>query len=177
MIHFAEYITRSELLTTLEPEHALSITVKAHNDSANEYGLVPSLLVFGIRPRLNVGFNDARPNQAARFQSMTDPRPEMEKHIAERRISVALSKKTLGYANRTYYPGDEVMFFREKFDNLDLHKWIGPFKVIQQTGKNLKVQDTEPWGVKIFKYHIDQFKPLLNRSYSRSTRQSHARNP
>ena len=84
----------------------------------------------------------------------------MEKHMAERRVSVTLSKKKTGSANRTYHPSDEVMVFREKFNNVELHKWIGPFKVIQQTGKNLEVQHTNPWAVKIFKYHIDQVKPF-----------------
>ena len=91
---------------------------------------------------------------------MADERSEMEKHMAERRISVALSKKTPRSANRTYHPGDEVMVFREKFNNVQLHKWIGPFMVIQQTGKNIEFQHTNPWGVKIFKYHIDQVNPF-----------------
>ena len=129
---------------TLHPEHALSITVNSHNDTANEYGLVPSPLVFGIRPLLNVGFNDARPNQAARFQAMADARSEMEKHMTERRVSVALSKKTPGSATRSYHPSDEIMIFREKFSNVKLHKWIGPIKVTQQSGKNLEVQHTNP---------------------------------
>jgi len=80
---------------TYPNQHAdlrLALTVKAINDSAGPHGLVPSLLVFGVLPRMPHAPSEF-PNHDERMKTMQTARNEYEAIIASSRVNKALSKK------------------------------------------------------------------------------------
>lgn len=58
-------------------EPRLSFSIKAMNDTAGPSGLVVSLLLYGVYPRIP-DYTSALPNQAERFEAMSTSRTEYE---------------------------------------------------------------------------------------------------
>ena len=67
---------------------ALALAVKAMNDTMNEDGLVPSLLVFGTLPRFPLTDSNVVA-QKERMRVLSCARKEMETIVAQRRIYTA----------------------------------------------------------------------------------------
>jgi hypothetical protein len=114
-------------------EYALSISVKALNDTADNDGLCPTLLVFGIIPP----FPDAPtiyPNQQDRKRAMCTARMEFERILAEKRVNIGPKSTVPSAANHVFSAGEMVHVHRE-----NMKRWIGPLKLIHTYGKHALV--------------------------------------
>jgi hypothetical protein len=121
------------------------------NDTMGPEGLVPTLLVFGIVPRLSIG--DRPPlNQSERMLAMDNARSEMDAIVSDLRIKRALSIKTTPGAMRVFHPGELVRVYRER---PDMWTWTFPFTHVD--GKTVYVRD----GIeeKTFFYNFRQTIP------------------
>lgn len=114
----------------LSTAEALKHSVKAVNDTAGPAGLVPTLLVFGILPRLPIHPNEF-PEQRDRMFAMQSVRAEMAKLVAKARVHVALSRNVPTAVDANIRILDQVLVFREK----PVNKWMGPYKVLDVYGK------------------------------------------
>ena len=115
-----------------ENKHILALSVKAMNDTAGYYGLVPTLLVFGAMPWIPVTPMDL-PAQVHRMKAMVLGRKKMTRIITKERITMA-SRTNVPSAAHTDIPiGSRVLIFREKPEN----KWIGPYRVLDVKDKCL----------------------------------------
>ncbi len=120
-----------------DPKYLLSIAVKAMNDTIGENGLVPSRLVFGIIPRFPI-LNSDLPNQKERLAIIQMAQAEMNSIVAERRVLAALTRDIPPAADRTYKIGEDVLVYSEKDK-----KWLGPFIVVDATGRLITVQSQD----------------------------------
>ena len=116
-------------------EYALSLAVKAMNDSAGPKGLVPTLLVFGVMPRIPI-VPMALPVQVQRMKAMLKARDEMTTIIAGSQMKKALRSNAPGAAMADIPIGSEVLVYKEK----PIDKWVGPHKVLDINGKMLHVE-------------------------------------
>jgi hypothetical protein len=116
--------------------------------------IVPTLLVFGIIPRLSA--DGSLLNQHDRMLAMDSARREMDTIVSELRIKRALSSKTPPGAIRVYLPGELVYVYRER-----PAKWIGPFPITKIDGKTVYVRDGQD------KNHFQS--PLSNLTIHQST--------
>jgi hypothetical protein len=91
---------------TITETLASSLANKAMNDTIGTEGLVPTLLVFGIVPRLSA--DGSLPNQPECMLAMGGARREVDTIVSELRIKIALSSETPPGAIRVYIPGELV---------------------------------------------------------------------
>jgi hypothetical protein len=111
----------------LTTELCLAISVKAMNDTFNADGLCPTLLVFGVAPRVpNAEF--VLPNNVERFRAMQLARAEYAKIVAQQRTRKAANAKPP--SNEHIGGGDMVYVYREK-----PQKWVGPVKCLYRDEK------------------------------------------
>lgn len=115
----------------------LRLAVKAMNDTMNENGLVPSLLVFGIIPRFPIIATEL-PTQKDRMDVLAPERAEMEAIVSQKRIMTALLNAVPPAADRVYEVGEEVWVYREK-----KKAWEGPMLVEKVADKIVTVHDIE----------------------------------
>eukprot|EP00171_Calliarthron_tuberculosum_P005221 IDg5221t1 len=88
----------------IEAESALLMSVKAINDTVGPHGLCPSLLVFGILPRLpEITLKDF-PSVRERKKALVMARIEYEKHVAAQLISRGKNSIPPQAASHTYLP-------------------------------------------------------------------------
>jgi hypothetical protein len=107
-------------------EHlALSLANKAMNGTVSPEGLAPTLVVFGIIPRLSA--DGSLPNKHDRMLAMNSARREMDTIVSELRMKRALSSKTPPGAIRVYLEHPA--------------KCIGPFPITKIDGKTVYVRD------------------------------------
>lgn len=105
-------------------ELALSLALKVIKDTAGPEGLSPTLIVFGVVPRIPVRLKDLR-SQVNRMNTIRTVTDELSKIVAVHQIKVALSKISQQDADSVIGIGDEVLMFREK----PVGKWAGPYLV------------------------------------------------
>ena len=135
----------------LSHEDLLVLSTKALNDTAGPNGLVPTLLVFGVLPR--IPFAPAElPTQVQRMKAMVAARSEMSTLVARSKLKLALKSNALGAAStfQDIMIGSEVLVYREK----PIKGWIGPFTVLDVNGKAcfLEVNGRQA------KYSVDKVK-------------------
>ena len=118
----------------LDKNFALTLSVKAMNDTAGPDGLVPTLLVFGAMPRIPL-VPVALPGQVERMKAMEDARAEMSKIMAKSRLRRALKSKVSPATDADISIGEEVLVYKEK----PINEWLGPGKVLSIDKKSLKV--------------------------------------
>lgn len=133
----------------VDRKHALRLSVKAFNDTAGPKGLVPTLLVFGILPRMPVNPRDL-PEQRVRFKIMKDARDEMTKLTALTRIQRALNCYVPMATDLDIRISDRVLIYRER-----PKRWEGPYSVIDVRGK-MVVTDVDG---KHRHFSIDKVRP------------------
>lgn len=114
----------------LSQESALILACHAMNSTAGTNGLIPTLLVFGVIPRMPVA-PLRLPVQRDRVQAMVTARAEMLANIARTRLRTALAAPVPAAADRDVHPGMEVLVYREPPAN----EWVGPYTVISQADK------------------------------------------
>jgi hypothetical protein len=136
------------------PEHVrLALSVKAMNDICGPEGLVPSLLVFGVLPRLS-GITSALPHQSERMKALQMARKEYEMFVCQRRVQTGLRKQPPPAANYIIRPGDRVYVYREQ-----LSHWTGPHVVTSVDGKDIAIDLGERTGPRHF--NCAQVKPAF----------------
>ena len=94
----------------------LSMAVKAMNETLGPEGLVPSLLVFGEYPEINLPGepHQTRPSTDERAALAQTARAEMERIMAKLRIQRALRHAVPPAHSQVYDRGDQVLIWREK---------------------------------------------------------------
>jgi hypothetical protein len=136
----------------MDPMLALFLSVKALNDTANANGLVPSMLVFGVIPRLPASvLSSELPEQDQSFSALRSARAEMEQIMCERRIKQALATRPSNLA--TIRPGMLVLVYRENFGKL-----TGPFDVVKVDNKIAWVAGADS---AVVQYNSSQVKPYV----------------
>ena len=147
----------------LSPGDVLTLATRAMNDTAGPKGRVPTLLVFGVMPRIPIQ-SDNLPGQIERMQAMQSARRELSKdpftqplssnlEIAGQRLSTAMKSKVPSATDVELDIGSEVLLYKEKPTN----KWAGPFRV-------LDVKDKVVWidiDGRISQLSVDKVKPYL----------------
>lgn len=136
------------------PQHILSLAVRAMNDTAGSNGLVPTMLVFGVLPRIPI-IPIKLPDQVNRLKLMRDARKEMSQLIAKSKLTKALKMNVPSAAHKDLKIGDPVLVYRES----PVNKWIGPFKILN-IDKKMAYLD---YNGELKLYSIDKLK-LYNES-------------
>jgi hypothetical protein len=94
-------------------EIRLALAFKAMNDTAVTHGLVPSLLLFGVIPRIP-GEEEIFPDQSRRSEEMEIAREEYRQIVSRSRVRVALQRKLPPAANYRFIHKQPVYVYREK---------------------------------------------------------------
>lgn len=81
-------------------------------DTINENGLVPTRLVFGVIPRSPI-ISRGISARKEEMKILTPDQAEMNAIIAERKISIALTRDILPAPNRVYEMGEKVLVYSE----------------------------------------------------------------
>lgn len=97
----------------LDKTHALSLAVRAVNDTAGPHGLVCTLLVFGSVPRLPVRIQEL-PGQDSQIKSMITARKEMARLAAQLRLECTLRQNVPKASKSDVRIGDLVLMYHEK---------------------------------------------------------------
>lgn len=118
----------------LSTEVILQLATKACNDTAGPSGLVPTLLVFGVMPRLPIHPKEL-PSQKERMETLHQSRIEMAKVIARARLRTAMNKNVPASADSELNIGDMCLIYRES----PISKWVGPYRVIDIDSKAVTV--------------------------------------
>lgn len=134
----------------LSPELSLSMATAAMNQTAGPRGLIPTLLVFGVIPRMPVAPLPL-PAQRDRIQAMVTARKEMAMLVARARVRTGLAASVPAAADREIIPGTAVMVYRER----PVDQWEGPYVAVA-------VKDKTVWlaidgQLKVF--NVDKVKP------------------
>lgn len=136
----------------MDPKYALQLAIKAVNDTAGPSGLVPTLLVFGVHPRIPLLAKEL-PDNAARMKALHEARKEMVTLSHQSKLRTASRSQVPVAADREYLMGEEVLMFREK----PVGKWVGPYLICKKDGKMLTL-DT---GDRLIRASVDRVKPHL----------------
>ena len=108
------------------------MAVKAVNDTAGPNGLVPTLLVFGAYPRINVD-SQPSPTMIKRAEAIQKAMKELRRLRAERQVSDALNTRNgpevTDIINLPLQ--SEVRVWREK------NGWQGPYKILAIDGHDI----------------------------------------
>lgn len=134
----------------LSPEISLSMATAAMNQTAGPQGLVPTLLVFGVIPRMPVAPLPL-PSQRDRTQAMVTARNEMATLVARARVQRGLVSNVPAAADRDVTPGTKVLVYRER----PVDQWEGPYVVVA-------VRDKTVWLAidgQLKMFGIDKVKP------------------
>eukprot|EP00170_Pyropia_yezoensis_P001807 contig_7709_g1811 len=114
----------------LSQESALILACHAMNSTAGTNGLIPTLLVFGVIPRMPVA-PLRLPVQRDRVQAMVTARAEVLANISRTRLRTALAAPVPAAADRDVHPGMKVLVYREPPAN----EWVGPYTDVSQADK------------------------------------------
>ena len=120
-------------------EVVLALSNKAMNDTVGPEGLVPSLLAFGVIPRVSTATSKL-PDQAARLSMMQIARDEMESITARLRLKTVLRARLPTATHAILTEGDPVLVWRKK-GKASNSSWNGPFQVLKIEGKVITVSD------------------------------------
>jgi hypothetical protein len=115
----------------LSEDLCLSLSVQAMNESFNADGLCPTLLVFGVLPKLPNRPHNLLQN-ADRFRALQIARKEYGQFIAHERNKRA--SRSQPPTEHLISPGDMVYVYRER-----PQKWVGPVRCIHRDGKQIQV--------------------------------------
>lgn len=109
----------------------LAFSIYAMNNTLGHEGLVPSVLVFGEFSSLHMIREDlqSKANLDERAKLRRIARREREQHKAKLRVQRTLRHNGPPLGNITYQTGDKVLFWRKKFIENRIGKWIGPYEL------------------------------------------------
>lgn len=133
----------------MPPQQILSTAVRAMNDTAGPNGLVPTLLVFGILPRIQI-VPSKLPDQIQRLHAMKQARNEMAKVISSSKLTRALRMNVPSASRNELKIGDKVLVYREK----PIEKWVGPHQILNIDGKMAHID----YNGEMKLYSVDKLK-------------------
>ncbi len=127
-------ILRAELGSDVSNEAVLQMAVKAVNDTVGPDGLVPTLLVFGAYPRINME-SPPTPSMVRRAEAIQKAMKALRKAAAERSVADALNTRNGPSTEEALALPlqSEVMVWRET------KGWQGPYKVINTKDHDITV--------------------------------------
>lgn len=132
------------------------MSVKEMNNTLGPEGLVPSMLLFGEFPQMKTPSesNVPRATTEERSELAVAARREMEQHMAQLKVTGALTLGTPAAANQSYEPGDQVLVWRERQVEHRIGEWVGPFVVIGTdiSAKKAFVRDSNIEAARPFKF-------------------------
>lgn len=138
---------------TVNDNTFLHVAVKAINDTIRENGLVSSLLVLEIIPRLPIISTNV-PTQKDNMEAIAKAQIEMNAILAERRASIALNKNV-----------SQLIIYSEIEDRTLIYSetknmWTGPFVVIYVDERTVTVETID--GSHNFLCNTSQLKPFYD---------------
>eukprot|EP00170_Pyropia_yezoensis_P002751 contig_11549_g2756 len=137
----------------LPTEDALAMSVWGMNQTAGPSGLVPTLLVFGVLPRMPVAPVNI-PAQRDRVMAMHAARAEMAKHVTKSRLERAVRSRVPAVSDAVFPAGMSVLVYREK----PVDQWVGPYDVLPTDGKQVWLNVGN--SVKLFSvYKVKEYVP------------------
>lgn len=152
---------RDSLPRSESDDECLEMAVKSVNDTIGPEGLCPTLLVFGIIPRISQ--RHPAPSQVERAKAIDSAMDLVRKEQAKRRIAFGLrhgsGPKGVEQSEelRKLPSNSPVLVYRETEN-----KWLGPYPLIQVDGETVVVQ--LPSGRKIFRSTV--VKPANGSKFS-----------
>ena len=147
---------RAELIN-VSKDYALSLAVKAMNETAGPNGLSPILLVFGVHPRMPLPTTDL-PEQRERMKALKLARSEMVKAIARSRLATAKRSNVPAASDSLIKSGMEVLVYRE-----GPKQWNGPYAVISVDEKQVVLNIDNHNKT----FSVDKVKPYLHSTVAR----------
>lgn len=146
-------------------ELVLALAVKALNDTAGPDGLVPSALLFGEFPRMELPENcGPRPTTDNRGRIAFIIRNEVRQHIDKMRISRALRLNVPKATDMIFDPGDQVLVWREKGHSNKNGEYLGPFSVSHMDRNSKLVHIFDKSDTKPRPFSITQIKHYISPS-------------
>ena len=134
----------------------LSISVSAINNTLGPEGLVPSALIFGEFPQLNIFGEPMDPKSTfeTRSRIAIQARKEMEQHMARMKLQRALRHQVPSAADTIFEHGQKVLVWCEMIIANRIGEWVGPLTVVQvdQERKLVYVQESEGKDPRPFSY-------------------------
>lgn len=130
---------------------ALTICVKAMNDSVGPHGLVPSLLVFGVMPRMPGLATKEFPRQRERLMAARTACAEREKIVSRLQVQRGIKSLPPAAADHKFLPGDYAYVYRE-----GLKHYTGPHLIASVEQKCARLHLGEITGLRAF---IAQLRP------------------
>ena len=131
----------------VKSELLLQMAVFAINTSINPFGLIPTVLVYGLLPRMPGVENSGPLPQEQRFKVIQEARDEYAQWVAQMRVKLGLGTNVPSSANESYEKGDLVYVWRET-----PRMWTGPFRVGAQVESE---SDTDGRSKTVY-VHIDR---------------------
>ena len=113
-------------------ELLLQLPVRVMNDTLGSEGLVPSALEFGEYPKVYTLSETplTRPMIVVLAEVLITARKEMQKHMAQSRLSRELNHSVPAAADNSYNPGGKVLVWRGNVVEDRICEWVGPFNVL-----------------------------------------------
>jgi len=142
---------------------SLALSVKAMNDTVGPDGLVPSLLVFGVLPKLPSISPRDFPEHKERVRAMMTARKKYEQLVSLARVQLGILKRPPPAADIHVQPGEFVYVYREH-----LKAFTGPHMVATVDGKNVRVHVGENTGPRQFNLARSS-QPLFTRGNMKMT--------
>lgn len=138
---------------------ALAKSVQAMNETVGPHGLVPSLLVFGVIPKIPNISQYESPNQKERLKAAQTARATYEKIVAKSIIDRGIKKIPPPSSDHVYRPGDFAYVYRE-----GIKQYTGPHMIATVDGKSVRLHLGEKFGPRPF--NISQIRPAHNNPHS-----------
>lgn len=132
---------------TLDKSDAQKLATKSVNETAGPSGLVPTLLVIGMFPRLLIHPKDV-PEQRDIMRSMQLARTEMAQVMAPTRINIALDRIVPSATDIRIRIRDLLLVFVEK----PINRWICPYLFLYLRDKSVFVY----FNVNTTRFFIDK---------------------
>ena len=120
---------------------ALDLSVQAMTCTVGPHGLVPSLLVFDVLPKLPLGSVKSFPAQQERLRAASTAREEYERYVSKALVVRGLRSRPPPASNHAYKPGDFVYAYRER-----LRHYTSPHLISSVDGKCVRIHTGECTG-------------------------------
>jgi hypothetical protein len=144
-------ILKAEIGDRTTDESLLQMAIKALNDTAGPNGIVPTLLVFGAYPRINIE-SPPSPDMVERANAVRKATKVIRAERAKLDVNRAMNTRNGPSPNVLNLPlKTEVMIWREK------KGWMGPYEIMGIDGRDITVHlDNGPVSVRwthVRQYH------------------------
>ena len=131
------FLKLNEDASLLDDNLKLNFAYKSMNDTLGPEGYVPTLLVYGMLPRIPLGDrHESTPNQSERMKGLSIARTEMEQIVASLRLKTAAVRNSpVSLLDSEALPGTMVLVYR-KYSKI----WEGPFELSRISGKTAYIK-------------------------------------